>query len=90
VTAFKSLYGTKFPKAVAKITDDVEESPAFYDFPAEHWVHLRTSNPIEPTFATVRHRTKATKGHGSGAAGPAMAFKLIESAQNRWRCEHAA
>ncbi len=58
---------------------------AFYDYPAEHWVHLRTTNPIESTFATVRHRTKVTKGPGSRAAGLAMAFKLIESAQKRWR-----
>src|SRR3977135_4436401 len=81
MTAFKALYGNKFPKAVAKITDDAEELLAFYDFPAEHWVHLRTTNPIESTFATVRHRTKVTKGPGSKAAGLAMAFKLIEAAQ---------
>ena len=61
----------------------------FYDFPAEHWVHLRTSNPIESTFATVRHRTRVTKGPGSRAAGLAMAFKLIESAQDRWRVVNA-
>ncbi len=70
------------PKAVAKITDEVEELLAFYDYPAEHWVHLRTTNPIESTFATVRQRTKVTKGPGSRAAGLAMAFKLIESAQD--------
>ena len=64
----------------------LEELLAFYDYPAEHWVHLRTTNPIESTFATVRHRTKITKGPGSRAAGLAMAFKLIESAQDRWRC----
>ena len=58
---------------------------AFYDFPAEHWVHLKTTNPIESTFATVRLRTKVTKGPGSRAAGLAMAFKLIEAAQDRWR-----
>jgi putative transposase len=57
----------------------------FYDFPAEHWLHLKTSNPIESTFSTVRLRTKVTKGPGSRAAGLAMAFKLIESAQDRWR-----
>jgi transposase-like protein len=67
-----------------KITDDLEELIAFYDFPAEHWIHLRT-NPIESTFATVRHRTKVTCGPGSKAAGLAMAFKLIETAQARWR-----
>ena len=89
VTAFKALYGAKFPKAVAKITDDVEELLAFYDYPAQHWIHLRTTNPIESTFATVRHRTKVTKGPGSRAAGLAMAFKIIESAQDRWRAVNA-
>jgi len=82
-------YGAKFPKAAAKITDDEEELLAFYDYPCEHWVHLRTTNPIESTFATVRHRTKVTKGPGSRAAGLAMAFKLIESAQDRWRAVNA-
>ena len=57
----------------------------FYDFPAEHWLHLKTSNPIESTFSTVRLRTKVTKGPGCRAAGLAMAFKLLESAQDRWR-----
>jgi transposase-like protein len=85
VAAFEAAYGAKFGKAVAKITDDVEVLLAFYDFPAEHWIHLRTTNPIESTFATVRHRTKITRGPGSRAAGLAMAFKLIEAAQDRWR-----
>jgi transposase-like protein len=89
VTAFQAAYGAKFPKAVAKITDDIEELLSFYDFPAEHWIHLRTTNPIESTFATVRHRTKVTKGPGSRAAGLAMAFKLIKSAQARWRAVNA-
>ncbi|MFI6681950.1 IS256 family transposase [Kribbella sp. NPDC050470] len=89
ITAFQAAYGAKFPTAVAKITDDVEELLAFYDYPAEHWTHLRTTNPIESTFATVRHRTKVTKGPGSRAAGLAMAFKLIESAQARWRAVNA-
>jgi putative transposase len=62
---------------------------AFYDFPAEHWVRLRTTNPIESSFATVRLRTRVTKGPGSRAAGVAMAFKLIESAQQRWRMVNA-
>jgi transposase-like protein len=84
-TAFEAAYGAKFPKAVAKIRDDLEVLLAFYDFPAEHWQHLRTTNPIESTFATVRHRTKITRGPGSRAAGLAMAFKLIEAAQDRWR-----
>jgi transposase-like protein len=87
--AFAELYGVKWPKAAAKISDDLEELLAFYDFPAEHWIHLRTTNPIESTFATVRHRTKVTKGPGSKAAGIAMAFKLIEAAQARWRAVNA-
>jgi transposase-like protein len=89
VAAFSAAYGAKFPKAVAKITDDVEELLAVYDFPAEHWIHLRTTNPIESTFATVRHRTKITRGPGSRSAGLAMAFKLIEAAQDRWRAVNA-
>jgi transposase-like protein len=89
VTDFQAAYGAKFGKAVAKVTDDAEELLAFYDYPAEHWVHLRTTNPIESTFATVRHRTKLTKGPGSRAAGLAMAFKLIEAAQSRWRAVNA-
>jgi transposase-like protein len=89
VKEFEAAYGVKHPKAVAKILDDLDELLAFYDFPAEHWVHLRTTNPIESTFATVRHRTKVTKGPGSRAAGLAMAFKLIESAQARWRAVNA-
>ena len=89
VRAFDKLYGAKWPKATAKITDGVEELLAFYDYPAGHWIHLRTTNPIEPAFATVRHRTKLTKGPGSKAAGIAMAFKLIEAAQERWRAVNA-
>ena len=85
IDAFAAEFGAKWPKAVAKIVDDAEPLLAFYDFPAEHWVHLKTTNPIESTFATVRLRTKVTKGPGSRAAGLAMAFKLIESAQDRWR-----
>ncbi len=85
IDAFASEFGVKWPKAVAKIVDDPEELLAFYDFPAEHWIHLKTTNPIESTFATVRLRTRVTKGPGSSAAGLAMAFKLIESAQDRWR-----
>ncbi|WP_431676043.1 IS256 family transposase [Kitasatospora sp. KL5] len=90
IELFAKLYGAKFPKAVAKITDDREELLAFYDFPLEHWIHLRTTNPIESTFATVRLRTKVTKGAGSRAAGLAMVFKLVESAQSRWRAVNGA
>jgi transposase-like protein len=87
--AFDAAYGARFPKAAAKITDDLDQLLAFYDYPAEHWVHLRTTNPIESTFATVRHRTKVTKGPGSRTAGLAMAFKLIQSAQDHWRLVNA-
>ncbi len=89
VDAFAAEFAVKWPKAVAKIVDDTEPLLAFYDFPAEHWIHLKTTNPIESTFATVRLRTKVTKGPGSRAAGLAMAFKLIESAQDRWRSINA-
>src|SRR5512133_1806929 len=85
IEVFARDYGTKWPKAVAKITDDAEELLTFFDYPAEHWLHLKTSNPIESTFATVRLRTRVTKGPGSKAAGLAMAFKLLEAAQDRWR-----
>jgi putative transposase len=85
IDAFAKTYGAKFPKAVAKIIDDREELLAFYDFPAEHWIHLRTTNPIESTFSTVKLRTKVTRGAGSPAAALAMVFKLVESAQARWR-----
>jgi hypothetical protein len=69
----------KWPKAVAKITEDLDTPLAFYDYPAEHWIHLRTTNRSESTLATVRLRQRVTKGRGSRAAGVAMAFKLIEA-----------
>jgi putative transposase len=87
--SFAAECGVKWPKAAAKITDDLDVLLGFYDYPAEHWIHLRTTNPIESTFATVRLRTRVTKGPGSRAAGVAMAFKLIESAQTRWRAVNA-
>jgi transposase-like protein len=89
IERFKTEYGAKWPKAVEKVTKDADALLAFFCFPAEHWVHLKTTNPIESTFATVRLRTKVTKGPGSRAAGLAMAFKLIESAQTRWRAVNA-
>jgi putative transposase len=85
IQVFARDYGVKWPKAVAKITDDAEELLCFFDFPAEHWPHLKTSNPIESTFSSVRLRTRVTKGPGSKAQGLAMAFKLLASAQDRWR-----
>ena len=74
-----------FEKAVVKITGQLDVLLAYYDFPQEHWVHLRTTNPIESTFSTVRLRTKATRGSGSRKAGLAMAYKLLDAAQARWR-----
>ncbi|WP_249645207.1 IS256 family transposase [Nocardia sputi] len=89
IKAFEVDYGAKYPKAVAKIVDDADVLLEFYKYPAEHWIHLRTTNPIELTFATVRLRTKVTKGPGSRAAGIAMAYKLIDAAQTRWRAVNA-
>ncbi|SFG80038.1 Transposase, Mutator family [Streptomyces mirabilis] len=71
------------------LTDDQEELLAFFGFQAEHWIHLRTTNPIESTFATVRLRTKVTRGAGSRTAALAVLFKLVESAQQRWRAVNA-
>ena len=73
------------PKAVAKLDADWTHLTAFYDFPAEHWRHLRTSNAIESSFATVKLRTRVTKGAGSKTAALAMAYKLLDAAQERWR-----
>ena len=89
IKAFEIDYGAKYPKAVAKIVEDADVLLEFYKYPAEHWVHLRTTNPIESTFATVCLRTKVTKGPGSRAAGIAMAYKLIDAAQTRWRAVNA-
>lgn len=85
VREFAQEFGTKWPKAVKKIEDDEEALLAYYDYPAEHWRHLRTTNPIESPFATVRARTDITKGPGSREAGVAMIFKLLEAAEGRWR-----
>ncbi len=74
-----------FPKATKKITGQLDVLLAFYDYPLEHWIHLRTTNPIESTFSTVRLRTKVTRGAGSRKAGLAMAYKLLDAAQARWR-----
>jgi len=82
---FVETYGVKWDKAVAKLVKDRDALLTFYDYPAEHWKHIRTSNPIESTFATVRHRTKRTKGCLSRETGLAMAFKLMMSAQKKWR-----
>lgn len=84
VTRFAEVFAD-YPKATAKVTGELDALLAFYDFPAEHAIHLRTTNPIESTFSTVRLRTKVTKGAGPRAAGLAMAFKLLEAAQESWR-----
>ena len=85
IKAFASEFGAKWPKAVAKIEDDEQTLLTFYDYPAEHWIHLRTTNPIESVFSPVRARTDVTKGPGSRPAGLAMIYKLMEAAQGRWR-----
>jgi len=83
--AFRGEFDAKYPKAVAKLDKDWTALTAFYDFPAEHWRHLRTTNPIESAFATVKLRTRVTKGAGSKKAALAMAYKLLDAASERWR-----
>lgn len=82
---FLELYGPKFPAACKCLAKDKDVLFTFYDFPAEHWMHIRTINPIESTFATVRHRSRQTKGCGSRAATLAMVFKLAREAEKGWR-----
>lgn len=83
-THFINAYSAKYPKATEKLTRDRDELLAFYDFPAEHWQHVRTTNPIESTFATVRHRTTRTRNCVSRPTFLGLAFKLIESAEQSW------
>jgi transposase-like protein len=85
IDVFAEKYGTKYDKAVDCLTKDRETLLAFYDFPAEHWDHLRTSNPIESVFATVRHRTVRTKGSLSSNTARLMVFKLVMAAAKSWR-----
>lgn len=82
---FINLYQVKYPKACACLEKDREALLEFYNYPAEHWSHLRTTNPIESTFAGVRHRTRQTKGCGSRTATLSMVFQLIMQAEKRWR-----
>ena len=84
-TWFVETWRAKYPKAVGKIEKDSDSLLAFYDFPAEHWQHIRTTNPIESTFATVRHRTSRTRNCVSRATFLGLAFKLIEEAEKTWR-----
>ena len=85
IDVFAEKYAAKYPKAVECLTKDRQTLLAFYDFPAEHWEHLRTSNPIESVFSTVRHRTVRTKGSLSSATAKLMVFKLIMAASKTWR-----
>ncbi len=81
---FKEKYQAKYPKAVETLVKDTDQLLAFYDFPAEHWTHIRTTNPIESTFATVRHRTKRSKGCLSMKTTELMVFKMIQEAEKYW------
>ena len=85
IETFKEKYAAKYERAVACLTRDTEALLAFYDFPAEHWDHLRTSNPIESVFATVRHRTVRTKGALSQKTAKLMVFTLVRAASKTWR-----
>ena len=78
-------FGAKYPKAVECLKKDRDQLLTFYQFPADHWMHIRTTNPIESTFATVRLRTVKTKGSGSRTACLMMVFKLTQSAEKNWR-----
>ena len=85
IESFREEYGVKYPKALEALCRDQDKLLTFFDFPAEHWLHVRTSNPIESAFSTVRLRQRVTKGAGSRRRGLTMAFKLLEMAQQRWR-----
>ena len=85
LAVFIEKYGAKYPRAATCLTKDREALLAFYDFPAEHWEHLRSSNPIESVFATVRHRTVRTKGALSATTAKLMVFKLVMAASKTWR-----
>jgi transposase-like protein len=85
IEAFAGDYGGKWPKAVAKVTGEAERLLCYFDYPAEHWQHLRTTNPIESSFSPVRARTRVTKGPGTKDTGLAMVFKLLQAAEGRWR-----
>ncbi len=82
---FVAQYKARYPKVVECLTKDKDVLFTFDDFPAEHWMHLRTSNPIESTFTTVRHRTRQKKGCGSRVATLSMVFKLVREVERRWR-----
>jgi len=85
IDRFATVYGPKHPKAAACLVDDREALLTHFDFPADHWRHIRTTNPVESPFATVRLRQRVTKGAGTRTKGLTMAFKLLEMAEQRWR-----
>jgi transposase-like protein len=85
IERFRADYGAKYPKAVESLGRDQERLLTFFDFPAEHWKHIRTANPVESTFSTVRLRQRVTKGPGSRTRGLTMAYKLLRMAEERWR-----
>jgi putative transposase len=85
INRFERIFEDKYPKAVATLVKDQEQMLTFFNYPAAHWIHLRTTNAIESAFSTVKARTRTTKGAGSRQAGLAMAFKLILMAESRWR-----
>jgi transposase-like protein len=89
IDQLQATYAAKYPKAVDKILKHRQVLLTHFDFPVQHWIHLRTTNVIESTFATVRLRTNTTTGAGSRSAGLAMAYKLLDAAQARWRCVNA-
>jgi len=85
IDRFAEEFEAKYPKAVASLRKDQDKLLTFYDFPAEHWQHIRSTNAIESSFATVRLRTRVTKGAGSRTRALTMAFKLLHMAEKKWR-----
>ena len=85
IDRFSEEFEVRYPKAVETLLKDQDQLLTFFDFPAQHWIHLRTSNAIESAFSTVKARTRKTRGAGSRTAGLALAFKLLDSAEGRWR-----
>ncbi len=85
LAAFATEYRAKYPKAVASLERDQDKLFTFFDFPAEPWIHLRTTNPVESPFSTVRLRQRVTKGAGSRTKGLVMAYKLLVMSEQRWR-----
>ncbi len=84
-STFQKRFEAKYPKATDCLVKDKAEMLAFYDYPAEHWIHIRTTNPIESMFATVRLRTNKTKNCGNRKTTLMMAYKLMRSAETKWR-----